>query len=139
MAGKRVTGKQGTYSLPQAAGPDMLQLAPAATVAVPAADGAVSAGPQSVVVTLPADCRMAAQAHLLQELLAALDACAIELDGRAVARVDTAALQLLTLFKREVDARGVTLNWMGASAALDEAADLLGLAKTLELPAAVPA
>jgi len=82
---------------------------------------------------------MAAQAHLLPELLAALDACTIELDGREVERVDTAALQLLTLFKREVAARGGTLRWMGASDALDEAAGLLGLAKTLELPAAVPA
>jgi len=117
----------------------MLPLAPTATAAEPAANGAVSAPPQSVVVTLPADCRMAAQAHLLQELLAALDAPAIDLDGRAVERVDTAALQLLTLFRREVDARGVALNWMGASVALDEAAGLLGLAKTLKLPAAVPA
>ncbi|MDE2308724.1 MAG: STAS domain-containing protein [Xanthomonadaceae bacterium] len=118
MAGKRAIEKQGACSQPQAAGSDM---------------------PQSVVVTLPADCRMAAQAQLLQELLAALDAGAIELDGRAVERVDTAALQLLTLFKREVNARGGMLNWMGASEALDEAAGLLGLAKTLELPAAVPA
>ncbi|MDE2157220.1 MAG: STAS domain-containing protein [Xanthomonadaceae bacterium] len=111
----------------------------AATVAVPAADGAVPAGPPSVVVTLPADCRMAAQAHLLHELLAALDARTVKLDGREVERVDTAALQLLTLFKREVDARGGTLSWTGTSDALDEAAGLLGLAKTLELPAAVPA
>ncbi|MHB1272110.1 MAG: STAS domain-containing protein [Rhodanobacter sp.] len=115
-------------------------LSPVATSAMPGADGAASARPQPVVVTLPADCRMAAaQAHLLQELLAALDACTIEVDGREVERVDTAALQLLTLFKREVDARGGTLSWMGTSEALDEAAGLLGLAKTLELPAAVPA
>jgi phospholipid transport system transporter-binding protein len=86
-------------------------------------------------VRLPADCRMAAQAALKAELLGALGANAIVLDGAQVERVDTAALQLLLLFRRELDARGGTLVWHGASGALNEAAGLLGLAQLLNLPA----
>jgi anti-anti-sigma regulatory factor len=87
-------------------------------------------------VQLPADCRMAAQAALKAELQGALTAGAIVLDGGQVERVDTAALQLLVLFQRELDARGGTLAWLGASDALNEAAGLLGLAQLLNLPAA---
>lgn len=88
------------------------------------------------VVVLPPDCRMAALAGLKAELEGALAADAIALDGHAVERVDTAALQLLVLFRRERDARGGTLAWHGASDALNEAAGLLGLVRILELPAA---
>jgi phospholipid transport system transporter-binding protein len=87
-------------------------------------------------VQLPADCRMAAQAALKAELLGALNASAIVLDGGQVERVDTAALQLLVVFRRELDARGGTLAWQGTSSALSEAAGLLGLAQLLNLPAA---
>jgi phospholipid transport system transporter-binding protein len=86
-------------------------------------------------VLLPADCRMAAQAALKAELLGALKAGAIVLDGTQVERVDTAALQLLVLLRRELDAHGGTLRWHGTSDALNEAASLLGLAQLLNLPA----
>jgi phospholipid transport system transporter-binding protein len=86
-------------------------------------------------VLLPADCRMAAQAALKAELLGTLKAGAIVLDGTQVERVDTAALQLLVLFRRELDAHGGTLHWHGTSDALNEAAGLLGLAQLLNLPA----
>jgi phospholipid transport system transporter-binding protein len=86
-------------------------------------------------VLLPADCRMAAQAALKAELLGVLKAGAIVLDGTQVERVDTAALQLLVLFRRELDAQGGTLRWHGTSDALNEAAGLLGLAQLLNLPA----
>jgi phospholipid transport system transporter-binding protein len=92
-----------------------------------------------VVVTLPADCRIAAQAALKAELQGALGAAAIVLDGRAVERIDTAALQLLVLFQRELAARGNALRWSGTSEALDEAAALLGLTQMVQLPAAGPA
>jgi anti-anti-sigma regulatory factor len=96
----------------------------------PVADGAA-------VVVLPADCRIAAQAALKAELLGALKQGAIVvLDGSQVERADTAALQLLVLFQRELQARGGTLGWRGASEAINEAAGLLGLARILELPAA---
>jgi len=93
-------------------------------------------GGDAASVQLPADCRMAAQAALKAELLGALPAGAIVLDGGQVERIDTAALQLLVLFRRELDAGGGTLAWRGASDVLHEAASLLGLAQLLNLPAA---
>ena len=103
-------------------------------------DGQQSAADAAAVVVLPADCRIAAQAALKAELLGALEQGAIVmLDGSQVERADTAALQLLVLFRRELQARGGTLDWRGASEALNEAAGLLGLARILELPAAGPA
>lgn len=92
----------------------------------------------SAMVALPADCRMSAQGGLMAELLRALDEHAIVLDGQAVERIDTAALQLLALFRREVNTRGGKVSWRGPSVALHEAADLLGLATLLELPAIAP-
>ncbi|MEI7035969.1 STAS domain-containing protein [Fulvimonas yonginensis] len=95
--------------------------------------------PTVLEIGLPADCRMAAQTALLADLLGALDAPAARIDGRAVERVDTAALQLLTLFRREALARGCAVSWQGASTTLREAADTLGLAQALDLPALMPA
>ena len=114
-------------------------LAAAAVISEAAAEPAagvsdVAAAP--LVLVLPADCRIGAQVALKQALLDALETDGIVLDGRAVERTDTAALQLLTLFQREVQARGSSLSWCGASDALNEAAGLLGLAQILELPAA---
>lgn len=96
-------------------------------------------GVEPIVLALPADCRMAAQASLMKTLLDVLDADEIVLDGRAVERADTAALQLLALFHRELSARGGKLSWAGTSDALNEAAALLGLTRILEMPAAMPA
>ncbi len=84
---------------------------------------------------LPADCRIAALPSLRDELLTALGRPAVALDGRQVERADTAALQLLVLFRRELVASGGSLSWLGASHALSEAVSLLGLTQTLELPA----
>lgn len=102
-------------------------------------DAAAQAGAGPTVVVLPPDCRMAALPALKAELEAVLAAGAVVLDGHPVERIDTAAVQLLALFRRERNARGGTLAWRGASDALNEAAGLLGLARILELPAATPA
>ena len=119
MAGKRKAGHNGADNLQAAeVGADQFE---------------------SALVVLPADCRMAAQAALKEELLGALKAGAIVLDGARVERTDTAALQLLVVFRRELDKCGGTLNWRGASDALNEAAGVLGLTQILELPAIVPA
>lgn len=102
--------------------------------------GTMSAGDGAArAIGLPADCRMAAVTALYGELRGALDAPATALDGRAVERVDTAALQLLTLFRREAAARGRTVSWLGASEVLREAAGTLGLSQALDLPAHAPA
>ena len=100
-------------------------------------DGQQPAADVAAVVVLPADCRIAAQAALKAELLGALEkGASVTLDGSQVERADTAALQLLVLFRRELQARGGTLDWRGTSEAINEAAGLLGLAQILELPAA---
>jgi ABC-type transporter Mla MlaB component len=93
----------------------------------------------AATVVLPVDCRLASLAAVQAALIEAGATGAIELDGRAVERVDTAALQLLTILRRELDKAGATLTWSGASAALNDAASLLGLAKLLALPAVGPA
>ncbi|UJJ50158.1 MULTISPECIES: STAS domain-containing protein [Rhodanobacter] len=94
----------------------------------------------AAAVVLPADCRIAAQAALKTQLLGALEhGASVVLDASQVERVDTAALQLLVLLRRELQARGGALDWRGASEAFNEAAGLLGLARILELPAAGPA
>ncbi|KZC17898.1 hypothetical protein RHOFW510R12_11625 [Rhodanobacter sp. FW510-R12] len=100
---------------------------------------AAQADAGAAVVALPPDCRIAAQAALKAQLMGVLERGAIVLDGQQVERVDTAALQLLVLLRRELGERGGTLAWRGASEALNEAAGLLGLARILELPAARPA
>ncbi|WP_266172195.1 STAS domain-containing protein [Dyella subtropica] len=90
-------------------------------------------------VVLPADCRIADLPGVKSELQAALITPAAELDASAVERIDTAALQLLAVFCREAGAKGHTVTWLGASTVLRDAAALLGLTQTLELPAATPA
>jgi anti-anti-sigma regulatory factor len=90
-------------------------------------------------LVLPADCRLAAGPGLRAALLEALALPASALDAGAVERVDTAALQLLAAFRRDAAARGHDTRWLGASAALHEAAGLLGLERILDLPAARPA
>ncbi|MGH8157217.1 MAG: STAS domain-containing protein [Rhodanobacter sp.] len=124
MAGKQTSVKAAKSGLRQTA----MAVGPEAVISV-----------EPIVLTLPADCRMAAQASLMKTLLNVLDADEIVLDGREVERADTAALQLLTLFQRELGARGGKLSWCGTSDALNEAAALLGLARILEMPVATPA
>jgi anti-anti-sigma regulatory factor len=88
------------------------------------------------VVQLPADCRLAAQAVLKAQLEEVLHGGEIVLDVEGLERVDTAALQLLVLFRRELESQGGVLRWRGANAVLSEAAGLLGLEQLLNLPAA---
>jgi ABC-type transporter Mla MlaB component len=90
-------------------------------------------------VVLPADCRIADLPAVKAELQAALAAAGAEVDAAAVERVDTAALQLLAAFRRDAAAQGQAVAWLGVSGALRDAAVLLGLEHTLELPAAMPA
>lgn len=69
----------------------------------------------------------------LREALAA--GPAVEIDAAAVERVDTACLQALCVFSREAKIKGVSLNWRSVSPSFRAAADLLGLAGHLGLPA----
>mgnify|MGYP002712207445 CR=1 FL=1 len=119
MGSKRTAGKPRAGKTPVAAS------APAQ-----ASDG------DTPVVQLPADCRLAAQAALKAQLQEVLHKGEVVLDVNALERVDTAALQLLVLFRRELERQGGTLGWCGENAVLSEAASLLGLEQSLNLPAA---
>lgn len=129
MAGKRTKRKEHGGARDHGAAPE----AATAGAAVEAPQATVADGPMTV--TLPADFRIAAQAAFKQQLLGALDHDAIVLDGGAVERVDTAALQLLVVFQRELDARQRAPTWQSASPVLTEAADVLGLTQLLKMPA----
>jgi len=54
-----------------------------------------------------------------------------ELDGSAVERVDTAALQVLAAFSRESRNREIELTWADVSDSLRNASTLLGLTQEL--------
>jgi phospholipid transport system transporter-binding protein len=92
-----------------------------------------------VRVGMPADFRIAEVTDLHRQLSDALDGAAIVLDGGAVDRVDTAALQLLVVFQCEAQKRGSQVSWAAVSAPLHDAASQLSLAQTLALPAKQPA
>lgn len=91
------------------------------------------------VVQLPADCRLAAQSAMKTQLEGVLHQGDVVLDVSRLERIDTAALQLLVLFRRELARHGGALQWRGANEILYEAAGLLGLEQLLNLPAATPA
>ncbi len=57
----------------------------------------------------------------------------IQLDGTSVDRVDTAGLQLLAAFVRDLRTEARTVQWVGCSDALRKAAVALGLAGALGL------
>jgi anti-anti-sigma factor len=84
------------------------------------------------------DCLDISQAAAWQaRLRALLDAGApATLEAEAVQRVDAAALQLLAAFLCAARERGMAITWQAPSAALTRAAQLTGLARVLDLPAA---
>jgi ABC-type transporter Mla MlaB component len=90
-------------------------------------------------VNMPADCRIADVGELHTQLKGALGGSQIVLDGAAVERIDTAALQLLVVFQHEAKKRERQVQWAGASAPLYDAAGQLGLMEALALPAKKPA
>lgn len=57
----------------------------------------------------------------------------IRIDGSMVERVDTAAIQVLAVFWRDVSAIGRPPEWSGASDALKKSAKIVGLERLLRL------
>jgi phospholipid transport system transporter-binding protein len=57
----------------------------------------------------------------------------VQIDGSAVERVDTATLQLLAAFVRDLRAESRAVEWVDCSAALRRAAGSLGLESALSL------
>ena len=77
--------------------------------------------------------RMAAA--LQNELAARLDESGtVTIDGGSVERIDTATLQLLAAFVRELNEASRTVVWSACSPALRRASNILGLKNALRLP-----
>lgn len=77
-----------------------------------------------------------AKAGEIKERLAAflrVPAAFLIVDGSRVAAVDTAGLQLLTVFCHEMHERGIEVLWRGASATFRQGAATLGLVERLGL------
>lgn len=73
-------------------------------------------------------------AKLKGELLLLLeDEGTPRIDGSAVERIDTATLQVLAAFSRDLLAGSRAVQWCGQSAVLERAANALGLAAALGL------
>jgi ABC-type transporter Mla MlaB component len=58
----------------------------------------------------------------------------VTLDRSDVQRPNTAMLQLLVAFARDLQARSRSIEWTGENSAFDRAARALGLSTTLGLP-----
>lgn len=85
------------------------------------------------VVTLDSDLGIERCATLKEALAAHLAESPREVDGAAVERVHSAALQLLTAWWRQRDADGLETGWSACSATLRAAAGTLGLDTALGL------
>jgi hypothetical protein len=84
---------------------------------------------------LPAQCLLPDAQTLSQVLLGALKSGeAIEVDGHAVTRIGTAALQLLWLARRDVIDQAHEWRWLSASEPLRRAARQLFMTDALGLP-----
>jgi anti-anti-sigma regulatory factor len=87
-------------------------------------------------LVLDADLRIGAAPGLRDTLLGVLAAGEpVELDGAAVAQVDTAGLQVLAAFSRDARAKSVPVTWTGVSDPLRRGVSVLGLDALIELPA----
>ncbi len=90
----------------------------------------------TAVYDLPRRCTMAEAMALREDLLLQLDSGQhITLNAEPVQEVDTAGLQLLTAFARDIAAAGRPVRWHSAPSVLTEGAARLGLVAALGLNA----
>ncbi|MFH0342608.1 MAG: lipid asymmetry maintenance protein MlaB [Chromatiales bacterium] len=96
---------------------------------------AVPGGPVNPILDLGERLTIAKAGEIKERLAAFLQvpAAFLVVDGSRVAAVDTAGLQLLTVFCHEMHERGIEVLWRGASAILRHGAATLGLVKRLRL------
>lgn len=116
---------------PPAAAPNRSVVAAAVPVR-PAATATRWSGLQSI--HLAGRLEVASVAELKQEMDRVLQSGGVvQLNGSGVERADAAALQLLLAFWRESEAVGVVVEWQSPSAALVNAATVIGMAGHLRL------
>ena len=89
------------------------------------------------MIECPSELDIATVEVLRQQLLSALQSPEpLDIDGRAVRKVHTAALQVFLSLMAEARSRDLPVRWRDPSPALVESARLLGLADSLGLDAA---
>jgi len=99
------------------------------------APAAAPDGPVNPILDLGERLTIAKAGEIKERLAAFLQvpAAFLVVDGSRVAAVDTAGLQLLTVFCHEMHERGIEVLWREASAILRHGAATLGLVKRLRL------
>lgn len=89
----------------------------------------------AAVYRLPGRCTLADAAALREDLLVLLGTGQqVQIDAQVVDQIDTAGLQLLGAFARDLAASGRPLQWQSVTNVLREAAASLALESTLNLP-----
>ncbi|SEP79824.1 STAS domain-containing protein [Solimonas aquatica] len=87
---------------------------------------------------LPADLGIESAVNLRDQLLSHVyDPRPLSVDGSQIARLHTAALQLLLMFWNERRRGGLSTAWRAPNQMLVEAAAMLGLEQSLQLKGAV--
>lgn len=85
-------------------------------------------------IVLPGSCTLKEAAGVKAVLMEGLEVSGnVELDARAVERVDTSVLQLLAAFTRDMRDAGRAVTWAGATEELRRSASQLGLERDLGL------
>ena len=86
------------------------------------------------LIECPSELDIASVGALHQQLLSALQTPGpLEIDGRAIQKIHTAALQLFLGFMSEARSQGLSAKWRDPSPAVLEGARLLGLTDSLGL------
>jgi anti-anti-sigma regulatory factor len=98
----------------------------------------MNTGPESSsranCVVLPAICTLKEAVGVKALLMEGLDASGnVEIDGGAIERVDTSALQLLAAFVHDMTEAGRLVTWVGATDELKRSVWQLGMARELAL------
>ena len=93
-----------------------------------------TAKPEDLCIQLPGEPGIRDAAELHQQLLAAVDhAAGVTIDASAITRVDSAILQLLTVFVIERKSQGQPVVWKQPSEVFCRAARMIDLADPLGL------
>jgi len=98
-------------------------------------EAAAAAAPSQPTIVLASNCNVKDAAELKQSLCLHLDhADAVALDVGGIERIDTSTMQLLCAFVRDRAKQQRTIEWIGDSRVVRDAARLLGVETMLDLP-----
>lgn len=84
-------------------------------------------------VVLMSQSTIAQASEIYAQLLSALaEGTALAIDATEVSRIDASVLQLLLSYQQSVQAMGLSMTWLGRSAAFESSARTLGMEALLE-------